>query len=66
MINNVLFTGAEIRTVIERSSLPIEVRCQIWASFVDYAIVDKRLSIEVTSKDSIESRDDDDEPHLFV
>lgn len=67
MILNVLFTGDEVRTVIERSDLPLEVKCHIWALFIDYATIDKRLNVVVTSKDSITESDAGDEhPALFL
>lgn len=67
MISNVLFTGAEIRRVIEKSDLSHNAKCQIWSYFIDYAINDKRLSLSITSVDSIEGRDAGDEhPSLFV
>ena len=67
LISNILFTGAEIRKVIERANLPLEVQCKVWACFVDYATVDKRLNVSLTSKDSITESDAGDEhPVLFV
>jgi hypothetical protein len=60
LIENIIFTGEEIRKVVERSGLPNEIQMHIWASFVDYAHIDKRLNTN-SDEDS-----GDEHPNLFV
>jgi len=61
-IRNVVFTGSEIETVIQRSKLSAEVQCQIWSMFVDFAHIDKRfVRVEMPN----ESDAGDEHPTLF-
>lgn len=60
-ITNVVFTGSEIRRVIERSGLPMETQSQLWNEFLSFASIEKRLG--VIREDPHENSDDE---HLFV
>lgn len=64
LITNVIFTGSEIRKVIEKSGLGREAKSRIWASFLDYATIEKQLDIK--GVESIDGCDTGDEhPTLF-
>ena len=44
MTEQITLTMSEIRTVIERSDLPIQAQLVIWVAFVDFATIDKRFN----------------------
>ena len=43
-MNNQTLTVEEIRIVIERCGLPMEIQLIIWTTLVDYITIDKRFN----------------------
>lgn len=62
-IYNIIFTGSEIETIIQRSNLSDETQSQLWAMFEDYAHIDKRFNTNQTPN---EHDAGDEHPILFV